>query len=139
MAFNLKALVVDDDTHVRSFLTILMRKIVSGTISEATNGQEAIEAYTRLNPDLVLLDVNMPILDGMSALPKIRELNPAAVVIMLTSLAMRRVVQDALDAGASNFIRKDTPKDQIVEIISETIRDSFGELADESARPAAAL
>jgi two-component system chemotaxis response regulator CheY len=50
-----------------------------------------------------------------------RQINPEAVVIMITSLAMRRVVEDALAAGAANFIRKDTPKAQMVEIIKETI------------------
>ena len=123
MAYDASALIVDDDTHVRSFLSILVRKIISGTITEASNGRDAVEAYERVRPSLVLLDVNMPIVDGMTALPKIREIDPNAVIIMLTSLAMRRVVQDALDLGASNFIRKDTPKDQIVQIISETIED----------------
>ncbi|RME68276.1 MAG: response regulator [Verrucomicrobia bacterium] len=129
MAFKLNALVVDDDTHVRSFLAVLMRKVVAGRILEASNGQEAIDIYREQRPEVVLLDVNMPITDGLEALRKIREIDPEAVVIMLTSLAMRRVVEDALELGAANFIRKDTPRPQMIEIIEETLLDTFGETA----------
>jgi two-component system chemotaxis response regulator CheY len=121
MPVNLKALVVDDHDHVRTFLVVLVRKIVSGPVIEARNGEEAVEAYRKHRPDLVLLDVNMPILDGMEALKRIREINPDAVVIMITSLAMRRVVESALQGGAAGFIRKDTPRDQMVELINEVI------------------
>jgi CheY-like chemotaxis protein len=121
MAFDLKAMVVDDDDHVRTFLVVLVRKLVSGTVFEARNGLEAVEVYESERPDIVLLDVNMPLMDGLEALAKMRQINPDAVVIMITSLAMRRVVEDALAAGALNFIRKDTPKAQMVEIIKETI------------------
>ena len=121
MAFDLKAMVVDDDDHVRTFLVVLVRKLVSGTVFEARNGAEAVEVYAAERPDIVLLDVNMPMMDGLEALAKMREVNPDVVVIMITSLAMRRVVEDALRAGASNFIRKDTPKAQMVEIIKATI------------------
>lgn len=121
MAFDLKAMVVDDDDHVRTFLVVLVRKLVSGTVFEARNGVEAVEVYEAERPDIVLLDVNMPLMDGLEALAKMREINPEVVVIMITSLAMRRVVEDALRAGASNFIRKDTPKAQMVDIIKETI------------------
>lgn len=121
MAYDLKAMVVDDDDHVRTFLVVLVRKLVSGTVFEARNGLEAVEVYESERPDIVLLDVNMPLMDGLEALAKMRQVNPDAVVIMITSLAMRRVVEDALAAGASNFIRKDTPKAQMVDIIKETI------------------
>src|SRR5690606_20416759 len=96
-------------------------KLISGTVFEARNGLEAVEVYEAERPDIVLLDVNMPLMDGLEALAKLRQINPDAVVIMITSLAMRRVVEDALAAGALNFIRKDTPKAQMVEIIQETI------------------
>jgi two-component system chemotaxis response regulator CheY len=121
MAYDLKAMVVDDDDHVRTFLVVLVRKLVTGTVFEARNGIEAVEVYEAERPDIVLLDVNMPLMDGLEALAKLRQINPEAVVIMITSLAMRRVVEDALTAGAANFIRKDTPKAQMVEIIKETI------------------
>jgi len=125
MAFDLKAMIVDDDDHVRTFLIVLLRKIVSGNIIEARNGEEAIETYRRERPDLILLDVNMPVMDGLDTLARLREINPDVVVIMITSLAMRKIVESAVRAGAANFIRKDTPKPQVVEIIKETIVTTF--------------
>ena len=121
MAYDINAMVVDDDDHVRTFLVVLVRKLISGTVFEARNGLEAVEVYEAERPAIVLLDVNMPLMDGLEALTRMRQINPDAVVIMITSLAMRRVVEDALAAGAANFIRKDTPKAQMVEIIKETI------------------
>jgi two-component system chemotaxis response regulator CheY len=121
MAFDMNALVVDDDDHVRTFLVVLLRKIVSGTVFEARNGAEAIEVYEAENPQLILLDVNMPVMDGLDALQKIRGQSPEIPIIMITSLATRKVVEDALRLGASNFIRKDTPKAEMIEVIRETI------------------
>ena len=123
MAYDINAMVVDDDDHVRTFLVVLVRKLISGTVFEARNGLEAVQVYETERPEVVLLDVNMPVMDGLEALKRMRRTNPDAVVIMITSLAMRRVVEDALSAGAANFIRKDTPKAQMVEIIKETISD----------------
>jgi len=123
MAYNITALIVDDDDHVRGFLVVLIRRLLEGTVFEARNGREAIDVYRRERPDLVLLDVNMPHLNGMDALLEIREINPKAIVIMITSLATRRIVEDAADRGATNFIRKDTSKSQILEAITATIEE----------------
>ena len=118
-------MIVDDDDHVRTFLVVLLRKIVSGNILEAHNGEEAVNLYRLERPDLILLDVNMPLMDGLETLTKLREVNPDVVVIMITSLAMRKIVEDAVRAGAAHFIRKDTPKPQVIEIIRETIVSNF--------------
>lgn len=118
-------MIVDDDDHVRTFLIVLLRKIVSGNILEASNGEQAIEMYRRERPELILLDVNMPVMDGLETLGRLREINPDVVVVMITSLAMRKVVEDAVRAGAANFIRKDTPRPQVIEIIRETIVTCF--------------
>jgi two-component system, chemotaxis family, chemotaxis protein CheY len=125
MAYNLKAMVVDDDEHVRTFLVVLVRKLVSGTVFEARNGLEAIEVYQQEKPELILLDVNMPLLDGMASLERLKEINPDVVVIMITSLAMRRIVEEAVQGGAAHFIRKDTSKAQMMQIIKETVCHAF--------------
>lgn len=90
---------------------------------EARNGLEAVEIYKEERLDLLLLDVNMPHLNGMDALQQIRKINPKAVIIMITSLATRRIVEDAADHGAANFIRKDTSKSMILEVIEQTIEE----------------
>ncbi|MGH8020884.1 MAG: response regulator transcription factor [Opitutaceae bacterium] len=136
MSYDLKAMVVDDDDHVRSFLTLLVRKLVSGGVTEARNGAEAVSLYKQERPDLLLLDVNMPVMDGLDALKEIRAINPSVVVIMITSLAMRRIVEAALQGGACNFIRKDTPRSLMTEIITETIETYLTPEAQDASKAA---
>ena len=125
MAYNIKALIVDDDDHVRGFLVVLIRRLLEGAVLEARNGLEAVKVYKAERPDLVLLDVNMPNLNGMDALRQIRKINSNAVIIMITSLATRRIVEDAADLGSVNCIRKDTSKNVIIEVIKNTIAESL--------------
>ena len=125
MAFNGKILLVDDESHIRKFVGLLLKQLGSPTIIEAANGQEALALYQQERPDLVLLDVNMPVLDGIATLRKLRELDPEVVVIMLTSLASRQMVEGASDLGACLYIRKDTPKDEMLKMLRETIDTVF--------------
>lgn len=130
MKFDGKILLVDDESHVRKYVGLIARTLGSPRVVEASNGREAVETYQRENPDLVLMDVNMPILDGIGALREIMALDPNAVVIMLTSLANRQTVEEALSLGAANYIRKDTAKDEITKALATTIEALFG--SDES-------
>jgi two-component system chemotaxis response regulator CheY len=125
MAFNGKILLVDDEAHIRKFVGLLLKQLGSPTIIEAGNGKDAIEFFTKERPDLVLLDVNMPILDGIGTLKAIMEVDPEAVVIMLTSLSSRQMIEQAAELGASNYIRKDTPKDELMKSLQETIDACF--------------
>jgi two-component system chemotaxis response regulator CheY len=125
MAFNGKILLVDDEPHIRKFVGLLLKQIGSPTIIEAANGEEALALYQQERPDLVLLDINMPGLDGLATLRKLRELDPEVVVIMLTSLANRQMVEGAADLGACLYIRKDTPKDEMLKMLRETIETVF--------------
>ena len=125
MAFNGKILLIDDEPHIRKFVGLLLKQLGSPTIVEAANGREALDLYRQEHPDLVLLDVNMPGLDGIATLRALRELDPEVVVIMLTSLASRQVVEGAADLGACLYIRKDTPKDEMLKMLRETIETVF--------------
>ena len=125
MAFNGKILLVDDEPHIRKFVGLLLKQLGSPTIIEAGNGQEALALYRQERPDLVLLDVNMPGLDGLATLRALRELDPDVVAIMLTSLASRQMVEGAADLGACLYIRKDTPKDEMLKMLRETIETVF--------------
>jgi CheY-like chemotaxis protein len=131
MKFDGKVLLVDDEAHVRKFVGLIVRGLGDPTLLEATNGREAVEIYQRESPDLVLLDVNMPILDGLGTLREIMAMDPEAVIVMLTSLANRQTVEEALERGATNYIRKDTPRDEIKKSLSATIDAVFG--SEESA------
>lgn len=125
MNFQGTVLLVDDEAHIRKFVGLMLRQLGVTVIVEATNGQEAVAAYKRENPDLVLLDVNMPIMDGIETLRALKEVDPDCVVIMLTSLANRQTIDDAVSLGAVNYIRKDTPKEEIARELAETIDSIF--------------
>ncbi len=125
MSFNGKVLLVDDEPHIRKFMSLLLAQLGSPTVLEAANGSDAIEVYKRETPDLVLLDVNMPIMDGIGALKGIMAVDPDAIIIMLTSQSSRNLISQAAEIGASNYIRKDTPKDEILKSLRETIEACF--------------
>jgi two-component system, chemotaxis family, chemotaxis protein CheY len=126
MEFSGKVLIVDDEAHIRKYLSLIVKRLGHPVILEAQNGEEALMQYDTHTPDIVLLDVNMPGMDGIQALEKLREAHPKAVVVMLTSLAARNVVERCVELGAVNFLRKDTPKEAIAKIIAETIEAHVG-------------
>ncbi len=125
MSFTGTVLLADDEVHIRKFVGLLVRQLGATQIHEAANGLEAVEIFEREKPDLVLLDVNMPQMDGLEALRRIRACDPGAVVIMLTSLATRQTVEVALEHGAVSYIRKDTPKDEILQALAATLKNTF--------------
>lgn len=125
MNFSGTILLVDDEAHIRKFVGLILKQLGAPRILEAPNGQEAVAIYERENPDLVLLDINMPVMDGIETLKKLREIDPESIVVMLTSLASRSNIETALALGATNYIRKDTPKEEIAKAISETIAACF--------------
>ncbi len=125
MSFNGKILLIDDEPHIRKFVGLLLKQLGSPTIIEAGNGQDGVAKYQQERPDLVLLDVNMPILDGIGTLRALKEVDEDAVVIMLTSLTSRQMIEQAAELGAANYIRKDTPKDEMLVALKETIEACF--------------
>jgi two-component system chemotaxis response regulator CheY len=125
MNFTGVILLVDDEPHIRKYLGLVLKQFGTPVILEAANGEEAVEVYRRENPDLVLLDVNMPKMDGMATLRKLREIDPRCLVIMLTSVANRATVEQAIEIGAVNYIRKDTSRDEISQALHETIGAYF--------------
>jgi two-component system chemotaxis response regulator CheY len=123
MTFTGKALIVDDEPHIRKYIGLVLRSIGATEIIEASNGAEGFAAYTKENPDLVLLDVNMPVQDGIETLKQIRALDTDATVIMLTSLTNRQTVEEAAESGALHYIRKDTPRDELVALLKEILAE----------------
>jgi two-component system chemotaxis response regulator CheY len=118
-------LLVDDEAHIRKFISLLLRHLGVTRIFEAPNGVEAIEVYKKESPDLVMLDVNMPVMDGIETLRALKALNPGCVVVMLTSLANRQTIDEAAALGAANYIRKDAPPEDIGRALSDTIDSCF--------------
>jgi CheY-like chemotaxis protein len=127
MPFTGKILLIDDEPHIRKFLGLIVRGLGTPTVIEAGNGVEALAMYQQESPDLVLLDVNMPGMDGLEILAAILAQNPDALVVMLTSLLNRQTVEQCLKLGATSYIRKDTPKEAILAELSEVIRANLTE------------
>ncbi|MFA6286065.1 MAG: response regulator transcription factor [Opitutaceae bacterium] len=119
-----KALIVDDEPHVRKYIGLVLRSIGVTTLVEAANGVEGFAAYQREKPDLVLLDVNMPVQDGLETLRQIRAFDPEASVVMLTSLTTRQTVETAVDQGALHYIRKDTPRDELIALLKQLLSEN---------------
>lgn len=123
MSLTGKALVIDDEAHVRKYIGLVLRSLGVTAIVEASNGTDGFTAYERERPDFVLLDVNMPGQDGLETLKQIRAFDPDADVVMLTSLSTRQTIEDAAESGALYYIRKDTPREELVALLKKALAD----------------
>ncbi|MBF0611574.1 MAG: response regulator [Magnetococcales bacterium] len=120
MSDKVRVLVADDEAHIRSLLKGVLTAMKTEVVAEARNGVEALEKFRAHKPHITLLDINMPLMDGLKTLQAIQAESPGALVVMLSSLSTLGIVQDCLEAGAYDFIRKDTPITEIKAIIKKT-------------------
>lgn len=113
-----RVLVVDDAEDLRTLLHIkLDRSEGLEVVGEAGDGVDAVEQATRLQPDLVLLDVAMPRMDGLEALPLIREAVPGVRVVVLSGFNEETMARNALAAGAERYVVKGAPLRELVELL----------------------
>jgi len=127
MSRPITALVVDDEAHLRSYLKLILKQLGFERIYEAGNGQEGIELFKRWKPELVLMDVNMPVKEGLEALKEIMEHDEDAVVVMASSVASRQAIESSIEYGASYSLRKDMKKDEIVDTLNNLIEEIWEE------------
>lgn len=99
-------IVVDDDAMMREMLVLIMRSDAYSVVGEAANGRDAITLCARLKPGLVLLDINMPKMDGLQALEEIHKVSPSTKVIMVSADATMDKVGEAIKKGAAGFVVK---------------------------------
>ena len=115
---SIRILLVDDQTLVRTgFRLILGSEPDFEVVGDAADGQEGIELGRRLRPDVALMDIRMPRMDGIEATRRLTTASPATKVVILTTYDLDEYVFDALRAGASGFILKDAPADQLVNAV----------------------
>ena len=122
-AKKVRVMLVDDEDHIRLFMSKVLATMGAEVVAEAGNGMEALKLYDQHKPDITLMDINMPVMNGADALKKLMDKFPDAFVIMLTSLHTADVVQDCLTTGAANYIRKDLPLPEIKNQIKEAWRE----------------
>ena len=131
----LKILLVDDEAYFRLFVGKVLSTSINCAVTEKPNGQEAISYCQANNPDLIILDINMPRMDGVQALAQIRALKPVVPIVMLTSVSEEAVVEECVTLGASYFIRKDVRGDQLKAELQEMLRMFFPAGQEDHERP----
>ena len=115
---SIRVLVADDQSMVRSgFRMLLSREDDIEVVAEASNGLEAVDKAGRFRPTVVLMDIRMPELDGLEATRRILAADDAARVLILTTFDLDEYVYEALRAGASGFVLKDDPAEQLLAAI----------------------
>lgn len=115
-----KVLLVDDAEELRELYRVaLERSSAYRVVAEAADGVQAVEAARAQQPDVVLLDLAMPRMDGMAALPLIREVAPGSRVVVLTSFAERFKARDAVAAGVARYLVKGGTLRHLVEVLDE--------------------
>ncbi|MDM8533453.1 response regulator [Clostridiaceae bacterium HSG29] len=109
-------LIVDDAMFMRSSLKQMLNGSDYEVIGEASNGEEAIEAYIKLSPDIVTMDITMPVMDGVTAVKEIIKLDENANVIMISAMGQQVMVLETINAGAKNFIIKPFAKEKVMQV-----------------------
>jgi DNA-binding NarL/FixJ family response regulator len=120
---SIRVLVADDQSMVRAgFRMLLGGEPDIEVVAEASNGLEAVDKAARFSPTVVLMDIRMPELDGLEATRRILEADENARVLILTTFDLDEYVYEALRAGASGFVLKDDPPEQLLEAIHVVAR-----------------
>ena len=115
---SIGVLVVDDQSMVRAgFRMLLGSEEDIDVVAEASNGREAVEKAPRFKPAVVLMDIRMPELDGLQATREILAANPEARILILTTFDLDEYIYEALRAGASGFVLKDDPPENLIAAI----------------------
>jgi two-component system chemotaxis response regulator CheY len=116
-----KVLIVDDAAFMRMMLKDILTKNGFEVVGEAANGNEAVEKYDQLSPDLVTMDITMPLCDGIAALKQIVGKDPSAKIIMCSAMGQQAMVIEAIQAGAKDFIVKPFQAERIIEAVKKVL------------------
>lgn len=123
MSTTIRVLVADDHFIVREGLRLILETDEGmQLIGEAVNGKEAVELAGQLNPDVILMDLRMPVLDGLSAIELIRRQQPGIAIVILTNFNEDEMMVKGLSAGAKGFLLKDTDRETLLNSIRAAAR-----------------
>ena len=118
---GVRALIVDDHPLTRAALAGLLEQAGFSVVGEASEGAEAVDRARELQPDLVLLDLSMPGLDGLEALPRLRDAAPECEVVVLTASEAEESLLSAIRAGAAGYLLKSEPPERIAGFLSGVV------------------
>ena len=119
MAKNI--LIVDDAAFMRMMIKDILTKNGYNVVGEAENGAKAVEKYNELKPDLVLMDITMPEMDGIQALKAIKGADGGAKVIMCSAMGQQAMVIESIQSGAKDFIVKPFQADRVIEAVQKVL------------------
>lgn len=114
-------LIVDDALFMRVAVGNMFREWGFEVIGEASNGREAVELYSQFKPNLVTMDITMPVMSGLDAVKEIIPVYPDANIIMMTALGQQRIIVEAIEAGAKDFITKPFEKNQLKTVVANIL------------------
>lgn len=112
-------LLVDDSRTSRKILRTILEGDGHTIVGEATNGEEGIDMYLDLKPDLTTMDITMPVMDGIEALKQIKNLDADCKIIMVTAAGQRGKMVEAVKYGATDFIAKPFEPDYIIQVVNK--------------------
>ncbi len=119
MAKNI--LICDDAAFMRMMIKDILTKNGYNIAGEAENGLKAVEKYNETKPDLVLMDITMPEMDGIQALKKIKEMDPNAKIVMCSAMGQQAMVIEAIQSGARDFIVKPFQAERVLEAVKKVV------------------
>lgn len=114
-------LICDDAAFMRVMIKDILTKNGYEVVGEAENGIKAVEKYTETKPDLVMMDITMPEMDGIQALKKIKGGDPGATIIMCSAMGQQAMVIESIQSGAKDFIVKPFQADRVLEAVKKAI------------------
>ena len=114
-------LIVDDASFMRMMIKDILTKNGFEVVGEAENGLVAVEKYKELNPELVIMDITMPEMDGIQAVKAIKSIDPSAKIIMCSAMGQQAMVIEAIQAGARDFVVKPFQQDKVIEAVKKAI------------------
>ena len=118
---GVRVMVVDDALFMRNMLKDIFIKAGHQVVGEAANGEEAITKYAELKPELVTMDIVMPIKSGIEALQEIRSAYPDACIVMCSALGQDALVVEAVQAGAKDFIVKPFKEERVLDVVRRVL------------------
>ena len=116
-----KIMLVDDAAFMRMTIKNVLTKMGYTNLLEASDGAQAVELYEKENPDLVIMDITMPNMDGIQALQAIKSKDPGAKVIMCSAMGQEAMVVEAVQAGIKDFIVKPFKEDRLMKTVNSIL------------------
>ncbi|MEJ8554414.1 response regulator [Tepidibacter sp. Z1-5] len=114
-------LLVDDAAFMRMMIKDILVKNGYEVVGEAENGLKAVEKYKELKPELVIMDITMPEVDGIQAVKEIKKIDPSASIIMCSAMGQQAMVIEAIQSGAKDFIVKPFQADRVLEAVKKVL------------------